>query len=58
MAIDHFDRALRDAIQRDANTSQQDPGSKVNLSSAAVNRRLKKMSSDGIIRGGYLTSIG
>lgn len=51
MALDHFDMALLDAVQRDAGTSQLDLGAMVNLSSAAVNRRLKKMSSDGVIQG-------
>ncbi|MDD1959134.1 Lrp/AsnC family transcriptional regulator [Pseudomonas sp. 39004] len=51
MPLDHFDMALLDAVQRDAGTSQLDLGSKVNLSSAAVNRRLKKMTEDGVIRG-------
>ncbi len=50
MTLDHFDMALLDAVQRDAGTSQLDLGAKVNLSSAAVNRRLKKMSTDGVIR--------
>ncbi|WP_095064543.1 Lrp/AsnC family transcriptional regulator [Pseudomonas sp. Irchel s3f19] len=51
MPLDHFDLALLDAVQRDAGTSQLDLGSQVNLSSAAVNRRLKKMTEDGVIRG-------
>ncbi|MGH8384053.1 MAG: Lrp/AsnC family transcriptional regulator [Pseudomonas sp.] len=50
MTLDHFDMALLDAVQRDAGTSQLDLGAKVNLSSAAVNRRLKKMSADGVIQ--------
>lgn len=50
MSLDRFDFALLDAIQEDATTSQQDLGARVNLSSAAVNRRLKKMNSDGVIR--------
>ena len=51
MALDHFDMALLDAVQRNAGTSQLDLGAMVNLSSAAVNRRLKKMAGDGVIRG-------
>lgn len=51
MTLDHFDRALLDAVQRDAGISQIDLGAKVNLSSAAVNRRLKKLTADGVIRG-------
>ena len=51
MSLDHFDLALLDAIQRDASTSQLELGEQVNLSSAAVNRRLKKMTADGVIQG-------
>lgn len=50
MPLDPFDRALLDAVQRDATTSQIDLGAQVNLSSAAVNRRLKKLASDGVIQ--------
>ena len=51
MNLDHFDLALLDAVQRDAGISQLDLGEKVNLSSAAVNRRLKKMAAEGVIQG-------
>ncbi|RON51839.1 Lrp/AsnC family transcriptional regulator [Pseudomonas frederiksbergensis] len=51
MSLDHFDLALLDAVQRDAGISQLDLGEKVNLSSAAVNRRLKKMAAEGVIQG-------
>ncbi|WP_017903986.1 Lrp/AsnC family transcriptional regulator [Pseudomonas asplenii] len=51
MDLDHFDLALLDAVQRDAGTSQLDLGAQVNLSSAAVNRRLKKLSAQGVIKG-------
>ncbi|MFT0866159.1 Lrp/AsnC family transcriptional regulator [Pseudomonas sp. CAM1A] len=50
MSLDPFDRALLDAVQRDASTSQVDLGVQVNLSSAAVNRRLKKLTQDGVIQ--------
>ncbi|QXH54982.1 Lrp/AsnC family transcriptional regulator [Pseudomonas maumuensis] len=50
MNLDPFDRALLDAVQRDASTSQIDLGAQVNLSSAAVNRRLKKLTHDGVIQ--------
>lgn len=50
MSLDHFDLALLEAIQQDATTSQQDLGAQVNLSPAAVNRRLKKLNVDGVIR--------
>ncbi|OLS64252.1 Lrp/AsnC family transcriptional regulator [Pseudomonas putida] len=50
MSLDPFDLALLDAVQQDANTSQQDLGARVNLSPAAVNRRLKKLNADGVVR--------
>ena len=50
MSLDQFDLALLDAVQRDATTSQQDLGNLINLSSAAVNRRLKKLAADEVIR--------
>ncbi|MFJ4374356.1 Lrp/AsnC family transcriptional regulator [Pseudomonas japonica] len=50
MSLDPFDLALLDAVQQDATTSQQELGERVNLSPAAVNRRLKKLNADGVIR--------
>ena len=50
MSLDQFDLALLDAVQQDATTSQQDLGSLINLSPAAVNRRLKKLAADAVIR--------
>lgn len=50
MSLDPFDLALLDAIQHDATTSQQDLGERVNLSPAAVNRRLKKLNAEGVVR--------
>ena len=50
MSLDPFDLALLDAVQQDATTSQQDLGARVNLSPAAVNRRLKKLNADGVVR--------
>ena len=50
MSLDQFDQALLEAVQQDATISQQDLGAQVSLSSAAVNRRLKKMNADGVIR--------
>ncbi|MEX6501776.1 Lrp/AsnC family transcriptional regulator [Pseudomonas zhanjiangensis] len=49
MSLDHFDRAILAAIQQDASLSQQALGERVNLSPAAVNRRLKKLSADGVV---------
>lgn len=42
MSLDQFDLALLEAVQEDATTSRLDLGAQVNLSAAAVNRRLKK----------------
>ncbi len=50
MRLDPFDLALLDAVQQDASTSQQELGERVNLSPAAVNRRLKKLNADGVVR--------
>lgn len=50
MSLDAFDRAILEVVQRDAAVSQMELGEQVNLSSAAVNRRLKKMSADGVIQ--------
>lgn len=50
MSLDAFDLALLDAVQQDATTSQQELGERVNLSPAAVNRRLKKLNADGVLR--------
>ena len=50
MSLDVFDRALLEAVQRDATTSQLALGEQVNLSSAAVNRRLKRLGSEGVIQ--------
>lgn len=50
MSLDPFDRALLEAVQRDATTSQIELGGQVNLSAAAVNRRLKKLGADGVIQ--------
>lgn len=50
MSLDQFDLALLDAVQQDATTSQQDLGNLINLSPAAVNRRLKKLATDEVIR--------
>ena len=50
MSLDPFDLALLDAVQQDANTSQQHLGARVTLAPAAVNRRLKKLNADGVVR--------
>lgn len=48
--LDSFDLQLLALIQRDARVSQAELGERVNLSTAAVNRRLKRLASVGIIR--------
>ncbi|MCY1282932.1 Leucine-responsive regulatory protein [compost metagenome] len=50
MRLDQFDLALLEAVQEDATTSQQDLGARISLSPAAVNRRLKKLAADKVIR--------
>lgn len=50
MTLDSYDIALLAAIQKDATTPQHALGAQVNLSSAAVNRRLKKLSDEGVTR--------
>lgn len=50
MSLDQFDLALLEAVQQDATTSQLDLGAQVSLSSAAVNRRLKKLNAEGVIQ--------
>lgn len=47
--LDGFDRALLAAVQGDARIAQSELGVRANLSTAAVNRRLKVLSSTGVI---------
>jgi Lrp/AsnC family transcriptional regulator, leucine-responsive regulatory protein len=47
--LDSFDRKLLTEIQRDAQLPQNELGARVNLSTAAVNRRLRRFSEDGIV---------
>ncbi|ALX14708.1 AsnC family transcriptional regulator [Burkholderia cepacia JBK9] len=47
--LDAFDRKLLMELQRDAQTPQAELGARVNLSTAAVNRRLKRLAEDGVI---------
>ncbi|KWK88816.1 AsnC family transcriptional regulator [Burkholderia ubonensis] len=47
--LDAFDRKLLMEVQRDAQTPQNELGARVNLSSAAVNRRLRRLAEDGVI---------
>ncbi|CAG9233088.1 Uncharacterized HTH-type transcriptional regulator y4tD [Paraburkholderia sabiae] len=48
-SLDSFDRKLLEEIQKDANTPQNELGSRVSLSTAAVNRRLRRLSEEGVI---------
>ncbi|SPL69618.1 Lrp/AsnC family transcriptional regulator [Acinetobacter stercoris] len=54
--LDRFDIKLLEIIQNDARLPQKDLGESVNLSTAAVNRRLKKLSEQGVIES-YNTKI-
>jgi DNA-binding Lrp family transcriptional regulator len=47
--LDGFDLQLLALVQQDARLSQAELGVRVNLSTAAVNRRLKRMADDGVI---------
>ncbi|AOK27627.1 Lrp/AsnC family transcriptional regulator [Burkholderia ubonensis] len=47
--LDAFDRKLLMEVQRDAQTPQNELGARVNLSTAAVNRRLRRLAEDGVI---------
>ncbi|KUZ77995.1 Lrp/AsnC family transcriptional regulator [Burkholderia ubonensis] len=48
-SLDAFDRKLLMEVQRDAQTPQNELGARVNLSTAAVNRRLRRLAEDGVI---------
>ncbi|KWE46263.1 AsnC family transcriptional regulator [Burkholderia ubonensis] len=47
--LDAFDRKLLMEVQRDAQTPQNELGARVNLSTAAVNRRLRRLAEDSVI---------
>lgn len=47
--LDTFDRKLLMEVQRDAHTPQNELGARVNLSTAAVNRRLRRLAESGVI---------
>jgi len=48
--LDEIDLRLLELVQQDSRTSQGELGQRVHLSTAAVNRRLKRMADDGVIR--------
>ncbi len=54
--IDRYDRVLLAAVQEDARIAQSELGVRANLSTAAVNRRLKLLSGAGVIER-YTASI-
>jgi len=49
MKLDPYDRTLLAALQEDARTPQSELGQLANLSTAAVNRRLKLLKEGGVI---------
>ncbi|MFZ6682132.1 Lrp/AsnC family transcriptional regulator [Undibacterium sp. Tian12W] len=49
ITLDNFDRRLLAEIQQDSSLPQSTLGERVNLSTAAVNRRLKRLSDDKVI---------
>ena len=48
--LDEIDLKLLELVQQDSRTSQGELGKRVHLSTAAVNRRLKRMADAGVIR--------
>jgi DNA-binding Lrp family transcriptional regulator len=50
-SLDSFDRKILRILQRDNLTSQRDIGKEVNLSAAAVHRRIRRLHDDNIITG-------
>lgn len=49
MTLDDYDHRLLAEIQRDATLPQSELGERVNLSAAAVNRRLKRYREEGLV---------
>lgn len=47
--LDHIDRALLSALQRDGQVSYAELGARVGLSASAVNDRLKRLKAKGIL---------
>ncbi len=48
--LDAFDRKILDILQRDNTTPQRMIGEMINLSAPAVQRRIKRMTEEGVIR--------
>lgn len=55
-SLDKFDRAILDLVQRD-NTMPLRLAEQVNLSTAAVQRRIKRMEERGVITGNVAIGI-
>ncbi|TDH35162.1 Lrp/AsnC family transcriptional regulator [Pseudohoeflea suaedae] len=51
--LDSFDLAILEILQRDNTTPQRTIGEEVNLSPAAVHRRIRQMQKTGVIVGNY-----
>ena len=51
--LDSFDLAILDILQKDNTTPQRAIGEQVNLSPAAVHRRVRRMQEDGVIVGNH-----
>lgn len=51
--LDSFDLAILDILQKDNGTPQRVIGERVNLSSAAVHRRMRRMQDEGVIVGNF-----
>ena len=49
ITLDAFDRKLLAEVQQDAQLAQNELGARVNLSTAAVNRRLRRLAEEGVI---------
>jgi DNA-binding Lrp family transcriptional regulator len=49
-ALDAFDRKILEILQRDNTTPQRTIGEAVNLSAPSVQRRIKRMTEEGVIR--------
>lgn len=50
-ALDAFDRAILEILQRDNRTPQRLIGEAVNLSAPAVQRRIRRLEAEGVITG-------
>lgn len=48
--LDSFDRAILEILQRDNTTPQRTIGETINLSAPAVQRRIKRMTEEGVIQ--------